>query len=1125
MLHLGLKIYTNGVDNYNNNLRSRFRSNCLFEIAMRNSVLALLTSVILLANSTVFAQSTPTGKQFWHFESGQVRPLAMSPDGQRLFAVNTPDNRLEIFDVTAEGLELVDSVVVGLEPVAVAARTNGEVWVVNHLSDSVSVVDVSSTPARLERTLLVGDEPRDIVFAGPRNNSSDPFPRAFITTAHRGQAHDLSGGEKYGDFFTSSVGRADVWVFEANNLGAELGGTPEIILSLFGDTPRALVASADGQKVYVGIFHSGNKTTVIPEQGNFNLPNADFNDAPAIPTIVQYDGNNWLDASGNVDNSPRLQLPDYDVFEIDADAVVPVEVDRFSGVGTILFNMAINPLNGKLYVSNTDANNLQPNEPDITGNIHRSQITVIDGLGMVSPRHINKHIDYSVVPSSVATKNASLATPTGMVIAGDGLLYVAAFGSSKIGIFNTAELDADSFTPSANDHIALSGGGPSGLVLDENNNRLYVLTRFDNGISVVDRNTAAEVSHITLHNPEPVSIIEGRRFLYDAVESSSNGEASCGSCHVFGQMDDLAWDLSDNTATSVILNPNPFNPVLDQIMQFITPAFHPMKGPMVTQSLRGMDKQGPMHWRGDRSGALSGSTFDDEDAGFKQFNSAFVGLLGRTSELNVQQIQQFTDFSLQLSYPPNPIRNLDNSLTADEQAGSDIYHNEITDQATSCNGCHLLDEQAGLFGTDGQSSFEAAPQLMKVAHLRNMYQKVGMFGAIPQAGSVAGQTLNFPAAGPADQPQVRGFGYTHNGTVDTLESFTGASLFSYPGNRTQAINRVSQFMLAYPSDLAPIVGQQLTLSASSGADVQQRIALLKARSQTSFATADSPLQNECDLVVNSVVAGQSRSWFYQGVDNYVSDSNFESVYTEAQMQALLSSGTKLTYTCAPPGSGHRIALDRDMDGLLNYSELSVYGSNPASLDSDSDGLSDIDEVTVYGTAPGLADTDGDGFLDGEELANGTNPIDAAPQLSIISPVSQQVFHSGSTISLSATAIDDEDGDITGSIGWSSNIDGDLGAVTAIALSDGEHTLTATVFDSAGAVSQLTVSVIVDGIAGDINDDSLVDLADLLLLQRHITGVEIISDAGAIHRGDLYPAGDGLLSISDLLQLQQLLVQP
>jgi hypothetical protein len=77
---------------------------------------------------------------FITFESGHVRPLALSPDGTRLFAVNTPDNRLEVFSVSGGGLTLTDSIPVGMEPVAVAARTNTEIWVVNHLSDSVSII-------------------------------------------------------------------------------------------------------------------------------------------------------------------------------------------------------------------------------------------------------------------------------------------------------------------------------------------------------------------------------------------------------------------------------------------------------------------------------------------------------------------------------------------------------------------------------------------------------------------------------------------------------------------------------------------------------------------------------------------------------------------------------------------------------------------------------------------------------------------------------------------------------------------------------------------------------------------------------------------------------------------------
>ena len=83
------------------------------------------------------------------------------------------------------------SVPVGMEPVAVAVRTNTEVWVVNHLSDSISIVDIGLDPPRVVRTLLVGDEPRDIVFAGPQK------ARAFITTANRNL--DRAPGSKIGN--------------------------------------------------------------------------------------------------------------------------------------------------------------------------------------------------------------------------------------------------------------------------------------------------------------------------------------------------------------------------------------------------------------------------------------------------------------------------------------------------------------------------------------------------------------------------------------------------------------------------------------------------------------------------------------------------------------------------------------------------------------------------------------------------------------------------------------------------------------------------------------------------------------------------------------------------------------
>src|SRR6266542_4475220 len=109
------------------------------------------------------------------FETLQTRPLALSADGRLLFAANTPDNRLEIFRVARGGaLTPAGSVTVGLEPIAVAVRNAREVWVVNHLSDSVSIVDTTNPVSpRVNRTLWVGDEPRDIVLAGTSGSSGD----------------------------------------------------------------------------------------------------------------------------------------------------------------------------------------------------------------------------------------------------------------------------------------------------------------------------------------------------------------------------------------------------------------------------------------------------------------------------------------------------------------------------------------------------------------------------------------------------------------------------------------------------------------------------------------------------------------------------------------------------------------------------------------------------------------------------------------------------------------------------------------------------------------------------------------------------------------------------------------
>jgi DNA-binding beta-propeller fold protein YncE len=945
------------------------------------------------------------------FETLQVRPLALSADHRLLFAANTPDNRLEVFRVHRWGLEPVSSVVVGLEPVAVAARPNGDVWVVNHLSDSVSVVTIDPLGVpHVTATLLVGDEPRDIVFAGP--NAS----RAFVTTAHRGQSSPDDP-----DLFNPASGRADVWVFDADHPGQRLTK-----ITLFADTPRALAASADGKTVYAAAFFSGNQTTVASEDAVNRVYGGVMPGPAAIdlggqlipqpPTglVVKWkpgtDGaSHWTDAYGTVfDPFVPVRLPDYDVFAIDATANPPAALpsSTVAHVGTTLFNMAVNPRSGKVYVSNTDAHNdvrfegHTPGFTSVRGNIVDSRISVIDpARGTVTANNLNSHLNHA---AGTGDPSLSLAFPQDMTVSSDGSkLYVVAQGSSKLAVYDTAALEAGSAPPVAANQVTLSGGGPTGVVLDERDGLAFVLTRFDDGISMVDVASKQEIGHIRMFDPEPASVTAGRQYLYSANITSALGDQACASCHVGGDFDGLAWDLGNPGGgplpittlsakeSDIFTIPKAAIVALigQQQADYILGAYEPCKGPMTTQSLRGMDNHGSMHWRGDRNGAVqqNGSPFldgsgnpivsaqpssgiFDEFNAFKSFNVAFPGLVGNAAQLSDADMTDFTNFILQVTYPPNPIRALDDSLTPSQQAGNAFFHNSApgvpelpSDRFHNCNGCHVLDrngnaglvKRPGFFGTDGRLSFENESQTFKVPHLRNAYQKVGMFASSLDGVHAIGSLI--PQLNPSLQA-VRGFGFQHDGADGKLEDFFtafvfiqttvpvdfdggkgippnpyGIPLFADPADPTnpakgistdglQLRHELTDFVFAFDTNLFPIVGQQMTLTVGDAQSAAARVALLEAQAAAGHA----------DLVAHGTYLEQDHGFTFSG-GQWVTDVSWLPPLTDAQLRSLVVFGP-LTLTAVPPGEGWRMGVDRDGDGYVDGDEITV-GSSPADFGS------------------------------------------------------------------------------------------------------------------------------------------------------------------------------------------------
>jgi DNA-binding beta-propeller fold protein YncE len=882
---------------------------------------------------------------FVNWETGHVHPMDMTPDGSRLLVCNTADARLMVFVLQPSGPFLVSEIPVGLEPISVRAFDNDTAWVVNNVSDSVSIVSLSGR--NVVATLKTRDEPSDVVFAGtPR--------RAFVTCS---QANAVQ-------------------VFDPANLAAA-----PVDLPIAARDPRALAVSPDGQTVYAAIFNSGNGSTILGGGGTVGTlgfpPNVVSNPAgpyggvnpppnsgtsfvpavnpaagtpPPVGLIVKKNaagqwmddnGHNWTDrvSGANAPSSGRVvgwNIPDRDLAVINATTLSVTYATRLMNIG---MGVGVNPATGAVTVIGTDATNEVRFEPRVNGTFVRVNMATVNPATLAKTIvDLNPHLTYAAPTVPQSERNKSIGDPRGITWNAAGTRgYITGMGSNNLIVVNAAGARAG-----LADTIPV-GEGPTGIALDEARGRLYVLNRFAGTISVVSTASETVVGTVPFFDPTPAPIKVGRKHLYDTHKNSGLGQTSCASCHIDGRMDHLAWDLGDPSGT---LKPLPPGSNLGQGLPGLSPPtanppfqpWHPMKGPMTTQTLQDIIGKEPHHWRGDRFG-------------IEEFNGAFMGLLGDDAQLTPAEMQQFEDFLATIAFPPNPYRNLDNSLPAslplpghytpgrfapaglplppgNPNNGLTLYTSttrRLDGGTFACVTCHTLPTGAGTDMTFSGFNYTQLPPgpmgerhlamvsvdgstniTIKTPQIRNAYFKVGFECTQPES--------------------LGGFGFLHDGSVDSIARFVAEPVFNVASD--QEVADLVAFILclsgsdlpagAVNNPLSPpgvpskdshaAVGTQVTITSPTPTAPQ--LALIQ--SLTTMAQ-----NGKIGLIVKAAIGGQPRGFTYMPATQLFQSDRAGQTFSPTALRDLAAPATPLTYTAVPIGTQVRMGIDRDEDGVLD----------------------------------------------------------------------------------------------------------------------------------------------------------------------------------------------------------------
>ena len=442
------------------------------------------------------------------FLSPHARPIVLH--GGHVFVVNTREDTVDVIQEDTFGI--VARIHVGVDPVGLALKPDGkEIWVSNHISDSVSVIDTDPTSPFYWNVLATI---QDIDPSTKATRFDEPVGIAF---ANNEKAYVALSAENQ--------------IAVVNVLTRQV----EKKLTIHAQDPRAIMVHED--RLYVVPFESNNQTQISGGTGELDGTLSTFDAREHV-----LDNNNVLSIGAVVDIVKHSQIPDRDLFVFDTSTDELIET--VNSLGTLLYGMTVDSC-GNIFIAQTDARNAVNGQSgtahhglaELENRAFLNQITKIDHKGgaFQAPKFIN----IEPLPPEHPSPDMALATPFAIQVSDDdSILVVSAAGSGKV------------FTLSASSGEVLGrvsvGHVPRGIALDclddGSLSAAWVLNAVANTVSYLDLSDPQQPKNIhtvILEDSTDPDLKQGRIAFNDA-NASSSATFSCESCHPDGTYGSVA---------------------------------------------------------------------------------------------------------------------------------------------------------------------------------------------------------------------------------------------------------------------------------------------------------------------------------------------------------------------------------------------------------------------------------------------------------------------------------------------------------------------------------------------------------------------------------------------------------